>query len=272
MTPLRIAVLTNRDVESCVALNLLHRALGARICAVFLSERVGGRSPVARALEPLGFIEQDFFLHHLTPAVAGAPLGDRYFTFAECERVLGCAAQVIASARTPQGLDALRGADADLFLSVRFGHILDDAAIGIPRQGVLNLHSGLLPQYRGVLATFRALLHGDDAIGCTLHWIDSPKIDEGAVIGTEQVRVDRAQSLLWHILALYPPGMAMMARAALDVEAGRRPAGTPQTPGSGAYFSYPTAADVARFTADGWRLFGRDDVEALVAQFSPSTR
>lgn len=264
----RIAVLANRDVESCIALNLLHRALGRRIRAVYLSERVGGRTPVARALEPLGFIEQDFFARYLTPAAAAEPLGGRFFTFDECEVAIGVPAHVLDSARTTAGLDALRRADADLFLSVRFGHILNDPAIAIPRHGVLNLHSGLLPDYRGVLATFRALLNGDAEIGCTLHWIDSSEIDEGAVIGTQRIPVQPTQSLLWHILALYPPGIAMMARAALAVEAGQPLAAEAQVPGSGAYYSYPTADDVARFTAAGWRLYGRDDVEALAARFS----
>ena len=68
-------------------------------------------------------------------------------------------------------LQKLRDVRADLLISIRFGMILGTEALGLPPRGVLNLHSGLLPQYRGVLATFRALLNGDAEIGCTLHWI-----------------------------------------------------------------------------------------------------
>ena len=268
---LRIAVLTNRDIESCLALNLLHRALGDRIAAVFLSERVGGRAPVSRTLEPLSFIEQDFFTRHVFPAVERTPAVGRDLTFAEFERVHRIPVHVLDSARTPVALESLHSAGADLFLSIRFGHILGDAAIDLPPRGVLNLHSGLLPQYRGVIATFRALLNGDDEIGCTLHWIDTPSIDAGAVIEMPRVTVDRTRSLLWHVLALYAPGMDAMARAALALESGRTLPATRQPPDAGAYYSFPSDDDVARFTAAGWRLFGRDDIEQLLARFTPAS-
>ncbi|MBI2408319.1 MAG: formyl transferase [Gemmatimonadetes bacterium] len=268
---LRLALLTNRDIESCVALNQLHRALGARIGAVFLSERVGGRSAASRALEPLSFVEQDFFNHHVFPAVERTPPHGRDLTFAEFERVHGIPVRSLASARAPEALDALRAARADLFLSVRFGHILRDDAIAIPPRGVLNLHSGLLPRYRGVIATFRALLNGDAEIGCTLHWIDSPSIDAGAIIEAPRVAVDRARSLLWHVLTLYGPGMNAMARAVLALERGQSLPTVPQSPDAGAYYSFPTDDDVARFTAAGWRLFGRDDVDTLLSRFVPAT-
>jgi len=269
---MRIAVLTNRDVESCVALNLLHRTLGARVGAVFLSERVGGRAPTSRALEPLGFVEQDFFNRHVFPAVErAAPIGDRFLTFTEFERIHGIPVRPLGSARTPEALDAMRAAGAELFVSIRFGHILGEAAIAIPPRGVLNLHSGLLPQYRGVLATFRALLNGDDEIGCTVHTIDSPAIDAGMIVATPRVRVHRAESLLWHILALYPPGVEQLCRAALALEGGEALRAERQDPAAGAYYSFPTDDDVARFTAAGWRLFGRDDIESLVARFAATS-
>lgn len=264
---LRIAVLANRDIASCLALNALHRALGARIAGVFLSERVGGRSSASRALEPLTFIEQDFFTRYVFPAAERTPPADRALTFNEFDQRLGIPVQTLPSVRTPDALDALRAVHADLFVSIRFGHILREAAIAIPPRGVLNLHSGLLPQYRGVIATFRALMHGDDAIGCTLHWIDSPSIDAGAMIERPQVPVDRTRSLLWHVLALYEPGMEAMARAVLALEAGQALPTLPQRPDEGAYYSFPTDDDAARFTASGWRLFDRGDVEAIVARF-----
>src|SRR4029450_8052707 len=96
-------------------------------------------------------------------------------------------------------------ARADLFISIRFGLILGTEGLGFPPRGVLNLHSGLLPRYRGVLATFRALLNGDTEIGCTLHWIDSPGIDVGPIVETARTAGAKENSLLWHSLSLYRP-------------------------------------------------------------------
>ncbi|MCC7547515.1 MAG: hypothetical protein IT532_07100 [Burkholderiales bacterium] len=50
------------------------------------------------------------------------------------------------------------------------------------RLGILNLHGGLSPEYRGADCTFWALYNGEpEKIGCTLHFIDAG-IDTGKLI------------------------------------------------------------------------------------------
>jgi len=50
------------------------------------------------------------------------------------------------------------------------------------RLGIVNLHGGLSPEYRGADCTFWALYNGEpEKIGCTLHFIDSG-IDTGNLI------------------------------------------------------------------------------------------
>jgi len=50
------------------------------------------------------------------------------------------------------------------------------------RLGMLNLHGGLSPEYRGADCTFWTLYNGEpDKVGCTLHFID-PGIDTGRLV------------------------------------------------------------------------------------------
>jgi methionyl-tRNA formyltransferase len=54
--------------------------------------------------------------------------------------------------------------------------------LGQGRLGMLNLHGGLSPDYRGADCTFWALYNGEpEQIGCTLHFINAG-IDTGALI------------------------------------------------------------------------------------------
>ena len=54
--------------------------------------------------------------------------------------------------------------------------------LGQGRLGMLNLHGGLSPDYRGADCTFWALYNGEPAqVGCTLHFINAG-IDTGALI------------------------------------------------------------------------------------------
>ncbi|AKA24955.1 formyl transferase [Pseudomonas chlororaphis] len=271
---MRIAFLVNRDVESNLALNYLLPELHESTVGIFLSQRVGSGSKVPRLLGQLALIEQDLF-NALPPGSGGSsdPAGSgQRFGFAELQQRFGVPVRVLPSLREPAGLQMLQEAEADLFVSIRFGQILKNEALAIPSRGVLNLHSGLLPEYRGVLATLRALLNGDPEIGCTLHWIDGPGIDVGRIIETARVTVDKERSLLWHILALYQPGAQLILNAIRRLERGDPMAGTSQDPSAGAYYSFPDEDDLMQFTAQGWRLFDREDVWELFESYGFALR
>lgn len=265
---MRIAFLVNRDVESNLALNLLLPRLHDQACGIFLSERVGGRKATPPAmLGQLGFIEQDLFNLLVFPMSAPASAGGSYAGFEALGERYAIPVHALPSVKDSPSLEMLQSVHADLFVSIRFGHILGAEALAIPPRGVLNLHSGLLPDYRGVLATLRALMNRDAEIGCTLHWIDNPTIDTGAVVATARVAVQRERSLFWHILALYPPGATLILDAIRRLERGEALEGRPQDPSSGAYYTFPTEADLVGFTAAGGRLFDRADLPPLLAAY-----
>jgi methionyl-tRNA formyltransferase len=68
------------------------------------------------------------------------------------------------------------------------------------RLGIVNLHGGLSPEYRGADCTFWALYNNEpEKVGCTLHWID-PGIDTGRLIAhiSPEVRPgDDELTLFW---------------------------------------------------------------------------
>ena len=147
---------------------------------------------------------------------------------------------------SPQGLRLMNSLQPDLVLSVRYRQILHVAAIAIPRRGVLNLHSGILPDYRGVMATFWAMLAGEKEIGTTLHWIVDSGIDTGPVIDVYRRATRPGRSYLANVLGLYAAGCDAMASAVKAVAAGETLRGRVQT-GRGQYFGAPTEADARRF-------------------------
>ena len=151
------------------------------------------------------------------------------------------------------GRELLATAAPDLVVSIRYRRILKDAAIAIPPEGVLNLHSGVLPDYKGVMATFWAMLHGADTIGATLHRIVDGGIDTGPVIGIRRIPADYGSSYLANVLRLYGPGCELVTAAIQAIAAGREVAATPQEPG-GRYFSTPGNADLEAFRGRGLRL------------------
>ncbi|WP_028865673.1 methionyl-tRNA formyltransferase [Psychromonas aquimarina] len=69
----------------------------------------------------------------------------------------------------------------DLLISAYFSQILKKEIISLPKTGVLNIHPGWLPSYKGAMAYFWVLNNGSDRGGVTVHWIDEG-IDTGEVL------------------------------------------------------------------------------------------
>lgn len=258
---MNITILVNRDVASCLALNYLLDALSAHRLTVLFSARVGSK-PLPEPLQRLKFFEQDFFNRFVFPLQQRLADSDslELLGFELLAQKLDGRCTELNDINAAEGMQRYRESNPDLVLSVRYGVILKDEAIAVPRHGVLNLHSGLLPAYQGVMASFWALSNGEQTLGTTLHRITDSTIDTGPIIDTTTLNVRREKSYFWHVLSLYEEGCAVMARAAQELASGGSLESRPQM-GSSAYYSFPQDEDLARFEQRGMKLF--DPIEVL---------
>ena len=79
-------------------------------------------------------------------------------------------------------LDTLRRCQPDVILTFGCSILHDPEFFEIPRFGIINLHSGIVPRYRGVDNVYWCLYNGEPAmIGATIHYIDQ-RIDTGDVL------------------------------------------------------------------------------------------
>ncbi|HVU32203.1 MAG TPA: methionyl-tRNA formyltransferase [Opitutaceae bacterium] len=83
----------------------------------------------------------------------------------------------------------LAALQADVSLVMAYGHILRDEFIGTPRLGTLNLHTSVLPKYRGASPIQTAIANGEQETGVTLMRIVR-RLDAGPVADAEPVRID----------------------------------------------------------------------------------
>ena len=83
----------------------------------------------------------------------------------------------------------------DLSLVMAYGHILRQEFIDAPRLGTLNLHTSVLPAYRGASPIQTAITCGETETGVTLMRMVL-KLDAGPVAGVECVRIDALDTAL----------------------------------------------------------------------------
>ncbi len=150
-------------------------------------------------------------------------------------------------------------AQPELTISIRHMSILKSAVINTPTMGTINLHSGHLPAYQGVMATFWALLNKEQKIGTTLHFIEDSTIDTGSIISQSVTTANYQRSYLWNVLNIYRGGCENILKSVKTLEIKKPLISKPQS-GQANYHSFPNTADIAKC---GRPLFNNSDSAEL---------
>ena len=102
-----------------------------------------------------------------------------------------------AKAREESFLAELRRLQPDLVAVAAYGQILPKTILELPRFGCLNVHTSLLPKYRGAAPIQWAILNGDSDTGVTIMKMD-PGLDTGDILAQRATPIqpaDNAQTL-----------------------------------------------------------------------------
>ncbi len=264
---MNITILLNHDLASNIALNYLVKGLTQHRLTVFVSEKVGNtKGQIPRALETLGFFEQPLFNQILCPQTNNRSDTSRRLSFDQLSSQLDSPITSLNNINQPEGLKKLRAANPELILSIRFGKILHQEAINIPKHGVLNLHSGLLPQYQGVMATFWAMYHREPEYGVTLHYINNAAIDAGPIVNRLAFKLDSDKSYLENLIELYQPGCNSMIKATNLIASGIKPDSMAQS-GEARYYTFPDERQIETFHKQNMQLFNIEHIMNLVKSY-----
>jgi methionyl-tRNA formyltransferase len=157
-----------------------------------------------------------------------------------------------ADVNDPAFIEELRAIGPDVVVSVSCPQLFGAELLALPRLGCINVHSSLLPHYRGMLPTFWVLARGESGTGVTVHYM-SAAIDEGGIVAQREIPISPDETLQ----TLMRTTKAVAADLVLETIEGLRAGPLPALPNpvaEGSYFSFPEREDVARFRALGRRM------------------
>ncbi|NKE43719.1 hypothetical protein HB662_02950 [Roseomonas frigidaquae] len=251
---MRIAICVKKDIHGLLAARILAARLGFAELRFFCSVKTRQAEDDVPALRLMKLLERDVAIDTLAmmePPTPGLPHTDEWVPLHDM--------------RADGGAATLLAFKPDIVISARFSLIFPQRVIDAVPRGIVNVHPGALPGYRGLFAPFWQVLRGERELGCTVHMVDRG-IDTGPILGVARVPFDATRSLMWHTAGLYRGGVAIAATAATTLARGSQPAGTPQ-PAGGAYFRFPSAADFAALPIPIVRA--RDYAQVLGDAFMP---
>lgn len=136
----------------------------------------------------------------------------------------------------------------DLLISAYFSQILKKEVIGLARCGVLNVHPGWLPAYRGAMCYFWVLKNGEDRGGVSVHWIDEG-IDTGAVVARRafQLRPGWTQQRVLVYTAVI--GACLLRRVIRGLQRGESPVAFRPPEGDARYYPMPGQSEFEEYFA-----------------------
>ncbi|OPJ56906.1 methionyl-tRNA formyltransferase [Alkalithermobacter paradoxus] len=78
-------------------------------------------------------------------------------------------------------VEILKNLNPDIIIVIAFGQILSKEILSIPKYGCINVHSSLLPKYRGAAPINWAIINGEEVTGVTTMYMDEG-LDTGDMI------------------------------------------------------------------------------------------
>lgn len=92
-------------------------------------------------------------------------------------------------AREPQFVEQLKQFAPDYIVVIAYGQILPKVILETPKLGCVNVHTSLLPKYRGAAPIQAALLNGDAETGVTIMLMDEG-LDTGPILSQRAIPID----------------------------------------------------------------------------------
>ncbi len=109
-------------------------------------------------------------------------------------------------------------AKADVFVVCQYGLIIPQSVLDMPKSDTINVHTSLLPKYRGASPIQTALMNGETETGVTIMLMDA-KLDHGPILSQEKTTIDKddtADTLGQKLLMTAGPLLVTTLRQWLD--------------------------------------------------------
>ena len=185
---MKIGIATSGDFISNFLINEIRLAFPNDEIVILIDENVGKVDS--------DFLEQTIFIDHkltqdfIYPLIENLSIkSSKYLTYNQLSKEKNIQLYSFTNINTQE--DLLKKTNPDLIISIKFRTIFKENIINIPKYGIFNVHSGILPEYRGVCCLLRAINNEEEEFGCTLHKIIDSTIDTGDIISTSKAKINK---------------------------------------------------------------------------------
>lgn len=99
------------------------------------------------------------------------------------------------SVNSRQALDKIHSIKPDFIVVIAFGQLIGDELLNTYKDRIINIHSSLLPKYRGAAPMQAAILNGDRETGVCSMLIEK-KMDTGDILACEKMEIGKDTTIV----------------------------------------------------------------------------
>jgi methionyl-tRNA formyltransferase len=111
---------------------------------------------------------------------------------------------------TSEAFEKIAAAKPDLIVVIAFGQKISNRLINLPAKGTINVHSSLLPKYRGAAPINWAIINGEQKTGISIITV-AERLDAGDILAQAEVHIEENETAgrLHDKLAKLAPGLLL---------------------------------------------------------------
>ncbi len=145
---------------------------------------------------------------------------------------------------SPSSINIINSYKPDILVSVLGNQIFKKQIINLAPMGCINLHTALLPKYRGLMPTFWVLKNNEKRTGVSVFYVDEG-IDSGPIITQKEIKINN-QTHADLIRDTKRVGMELIAKS-IDLIHHNKVKLIENPNENSSYYSFPSRKDVIEF-------------------------
>jgi methionyl-tRNA formyltransferase len=152
-----------------------------------------------------------------------------------------------------ESLSIIRSYVPDLLISIAGNQVFKQPLIDLAPKGCLNLHTALLPEYRGLMPSFWVLKNNEKETGVSVFFVDKG-IDSGPIIVQRRMPIPETMTQTRLIKESKRMGMDAVLEAIKLIQRGNYIL-ISNSDEEKTYYSFPTHQDVKEFYKSGKKFY-----------------
>lgn len=189
---------------------------------------------------------------------------DKYLTFEQMNKYFSNIRVIyLNSNKKSERRNTLIKINTDILFTVRLKTILKKEDIKLSKFGVINIHSGILPEFRGVFSLLQAINKGWEKFGCSIHYIKDKTIDTGNLITKDFVPLDFSKSYMHNLLKMYLSISKNTKWIIKEFKKNKKIKCTKQNESISNYYTFPSINDISIFEKKNISILNNEDINQI---------